>query len=48
VLLPAPPLFEPAVASESAGLPVILEATSGGLLLAGLLVVVGVSRWRRR
>src|SRR5207237_9807663 len=46
VPLPVPPLFRPAAAAESAGVPVIPEATPGGLLLAGLLVLAGVSRWR--
>ena len=48
VPLPVPPLFGPAAAAESAGVPVIPEATPAGLLLAGLLVLAGVSRWRRR
>jgi hypothetical protein len=47
-LLPVPPLFGPAAGAESAGVPVIPEATPAGLLLAGLLVLAGVNRWRRR
>jgi hypothetical protein len=48
VPMPPPPVFGPAAAAEPAGVPVIPEATTGGLLLAGLLVLAGVSRWRRR